>query len=129
MLAGATSATSVRTWPKAEATNMTKNEIQQEALSRARNGMAWSNYPIIIRGFMVKGIPESEIKPRENVFTFQAWRALGRTVRKGEHGIKVCTFLHMEKEDKETGEKKAYSRPWATTVFHISQTDPLQVTP
>jgi len=30
-----------------------------------------------IQGFAAKGIPESEIKPRENVFTFNAWKALG----------------------------------------------------
>jgi hypothetical protein len=35
-----------------------------------------SNYPTIYGGFKEKGIPESEIKPRENVFTYKAWRAL-----------------------------------------------------
>ena len=125
MLAGATSATNAPTEPKVEATNMTKNEIQQEALSRAVSGQSWGNYTAIYQGFMARGIPESEIKPRENVFTFQAWRALGRTVRKGEHGIKVCTFIQCEKEDKESGEKKAFRRPWATTVFHVSQTEEL----
>lgn len=72
---------------------------------------------------MAKGIPESDIKPRENVFTFNAWKALGRHVRKGEHGVAVVTFIECTKEDKETGEKKAFRRPWATTVFHVSQTE------
>jgi hypothetical protein len=99
---------------------------QVEALSRAVNGLSLGNYPAIFAGFMAKGIPESEIRPRENVFTYQAWRALGRQVRRGEHGVKVVTFVEMTKEDKETGEKKPFRRPWTTTVFHISQTDGIE---
>jgi hypothetical protein len=43
-----------------------------EALSRATTGQSMSNYPTIYGGFIAKGIPESEIKPRENVFTYNA---------------------------------------------------------
>ena len=95
-----------------------------ETLARATNGLSVSNYPAIFRGFMERGIPESEIKPRENVFTYNAWRELGRQVRRGEHGVKVLTFIDCEKRDERTGEvKETYRRPWSTTVFHISQTD------
>jgi hypothetical protein len=96
---------------------------QVEALSRAVNGLRLGNYPAIFTGFMAKGISETAIRPRENVFTYQAWRALGRQVRRGEHGVKVVTFVEMAKENKETGEKQSFRRPWTTTVFHISQTD------
>src|SRR5580704_584134 len=89
---------------------------QVEALSRAVNGLSLGNYPAIFAGFVAKGIPETAIKPRENVFTYQAWRALGRQVRRGEHGVKVVTFVEMTKENQETGEKKAFRRPWTTTV-------------
>jgi hypothetical protein len=79
-----------------------------------------SNYPTIYGGFMQKGIPESEIKPRENVFTYHAWRALGRQVRRGEHGVKVLTFVDCQKKDEQTGElKERFRRPFSTTVFHI----------
>ena len=61
-------------------------EVQAEALGRAAQGQSLINYPEIFRGMMAKGIPEADIRPRENVFTFNAWRALGRTVRKGEPG-------------------------------------------
>ena len=102
-------------------------EIRQEALSRATSGLTLSNYPAIFAGFMAKGIPESEIQPRVNVFTFNAWKALGRSVRKGEHGVHVLTFIDTVKEetDEQTGEvkKRVSSRPWGTTVFHISQTE------
>lgn len=107
---------------------MTTQAIQQEALSRATSGFTPSNYPAIYQGFMDKGIPEDEIKPRINVFTYEAWKALGRQVRKGEHGVKIVTYIDRSKKetDSETGEQKevSYRYPWHTTVFHISQTDP-----
>ncbi len=70
-----------------------REQMQQEALARAANGQTLTNWPAIIHGFMARGIPEHEIRPRENVFTYHAWRALGRQVRRGEHGVKVVTFV------------------------------------
>lgn len=104
------------------------SHVRQEALTRAVSGQTMSNYPAIYQGFVAKGIPESEIHPRENVFTFNAWRALGRTVRRGEHGVKVLTFIESASKeiDKDTGERKAIRRPWSTTVFHVSQTEALK---
>ncbi len=103
------------------------NERQAEALSRALTSQSWSNYPAIIQGFKSRGIPEGQILPRENVFTYQAWKALGRQVRKGEHGVKVVTFVKRDKKtkDRETGETKfeVVSMPRTVSVFHISQTD------
>ena len=100
---------------------------RQEALTRAISGQTMSNYPTIYQGFIAKGIPESEIVPRENVFTFNAWRALGRTVRRGEHGVKVLTFIERagKETDTDTGERKMIRLAWTTTVFHISQTEAL----
>jgi hypothetical protein len=72
---------------------LSKEELQTEALSRAAGGQLLTNWPAIFEGFMEKGIPESDNKPRENVFTFHAWRALGRQVRRGEHGVKVTTWV------------------------------------
>jgi hypothetical protein len=74
-------------------------QIQQEALSRAVGNQSLTNWPAIIYGFVAKGIPESEIRPRENVFTYHAWRALGRQVRRGEHGVKVTTFVSVQGKD------------------------------
>jgi hypothetical protein len=106
---------------------MTKSEIEAESLDRARSGQTMSNYPAIFAGLMVKGIPECEIKPRENVFTFNAWKALGRSVKKGEHGVKVVTFIerNVTERDPSTGEQveRSYRSPHTTTVFHISQTE------
>jgi antirestriction protein ArdC len=109
---------------------MSKTELQQEALSRALSGQTMSNYVPIFEGFLAKGIPETDIKPRENVFTYHAWRALGRQVKKGEHGVKVTTFVPMDKKetDPDTGEAKKVKigkRARTATVFHVSQTDPV----
>jgi hypothetical protein len=102
----------------------TSRSSKDEALSRARSGLSLTNYPTIFSGFAEKGIPESEIKPRENVFTYNAWRALGRRVRRGDHGVKVLTFVDCQKRDEETGQlKERFRRPSSTTVFHVSQTD------
>ena len=105
---------------------MTKIE-QAELLDRARNGVTMSNYPAIFDGFMAKGIAETDIKPRDNVFTFNAWKALGRSVKKGEHGVKVVTFIECDTKERDpaTGAetRRTYRKPHTTTVFHISQTE------
>jgi hypothetical protein len=108
---------------------MTKEQIQAEAIDRARNGQSFSNYPAIFAGFMAKGIAEADIKPRENVFTFNAWKALGRSVKRGEHGVKVMTFITVDGKseiDESTGAETVtagYRKPHVTTVFHVSQTE------
>ena len=105
---------------------MNANEIQSEALSRAVNSPSMSNYPAIFAGFMAKGIPEDQIKPRENIFSFQAWKALGRSVKKGEHGVRIATVRkgeRTERADDGTETKVGFSSPWHVTVFHVSQTD------
>jgi len=102
---------------------MTVNEMQQQALSNARNGQSLGNYATVIRGFMDKGIPEADIVPRVNVLTFHAWKALGRSVRKGEHGVSVCTFIPVAGKVSPDGTQSASRRvPRAVTVFHVSQT-------
>ena len=99
-------------------------EQQSEALSRAESGLSLINYPAIIGGFIDKDIPESEIIPRVNVFTYNAWKAKGRQVLQGEHGVKVVTWIDCKSKDidKDTGEPKKYKRAKSATVFHISQT-------
>jgi hypothetical protein len=103
-----------------------QSALASEALANARGRSSIFNYGAIFAGFAEKGIPEADILPRQNVFTFNAWRALGRTVKKGEHGVKVVTFVPMGEKDDGTGEKVATFRaPRTTTVFHVSQTKPL----
>ena len=91
--------------------------IQAEALANATQGDSLANFPAIYAGFMARGIPETDIQPRENIFTFNAWKALGRVVKRGEHGVRVQTFVPMTKktrdddgtETPQSYEMKAYS--------------------
>lgn len=108
------------------------SQLAQEALARAQIERSIANYAPIIDGFSQKGIPASEITPRVNVFTFFAWKAKGRRVRKGEHGVKITSWVPVlgkmkTEKDPKTGEEKTVAslRPKTTTVFHISQTDPI----
>lgn len=102
------------------------DEKALEALDRAENGKSTRNYLAIIDGFEEKGIDPHDIEPRRNVFTYKAWKAKGRQVKRGEHGVRVLTYIPIDKEkiDEKTGEKKEehYTAPRAATVFHISQT-------
>lgn len=103
-------------------------QIEAEALDRAQSGQSLSNFPAILEGFAAMGIAEAEILPRVNVFSYRAWRAKGRQVRKGEHGVKVLTYLPTDRKVKQAdGSIKVESgkRPWRATVFHITQTDPI----
>lgn len=94
--------------------------IQQEALDRAQTSNSVANLPAIFAAFAERGI--TDIQPRVNVFTFHAWRALGRTVRRGEKGVRVITWVPMTKKT-DAGDATAIGkRPRAAYVFHVSQT-------
>jgi len=101
---------------------MTKENIASEALQNALSGQSLINYENIINGFVEKGLNAEDITPRKNVFTYNAWRALGRYVRRGERGVKIVTWIKYDKVDKKSGEVTAHRMPHTTTVFHISQT-------
>ena len=106
---------------------MTQQAIRAEALSRATSSQALTNLPTIYAEFVARGIPEDEIKPRENVFTFHAWKALGRSVKKGEHGVRITTWVPMSrtvKADDGTEKEQVTRRCKSAHVFHVSQTEP-----
>ena len=121
---------------------ITRERLQAEALSRAMHGQATSNLAAIVDGFKAMGIAEADISPRENVFTFWAWKALGRQVRKGEHGVRVTTWVESRKalrsdardrqsdvadDGTEASTRSRLARP--VTVFHISQSEPVSGVP
>lgn len=95
---------------------------QTDALARATQGASFLNYPAIIQGFIEKGIAPADITPRVNVFTFNAWKAKGRSVKKGEKGVRVVTFVERAKQ-LDNGESIVSRFPSTTVVFHVSQTE------
>lgn len=116
---------------------LSRSQITAEALRNAVTRESTMNYEAIFEGFEAMGIPMEDVQPRENVFTYNAWLALGRQVRKGEHGVKVVTYIERKAKAGDGAEAKpegkgegegaeSYRFPRTTTVFHISQTDPVQ---
>ena len=106
---------------------MRNQALLDQALRNATENQSFANYDAIFEGFLEMGISEDSILPRENIFTFNAWLAKGRVVRRGEHGVKVVTFVPCNLKDAKTGEDKHIGRrPRTTTVFHISQTDKIK---
>jgi len=106
---------------------------QMEALGRAQGGASARNDALIILGFMAIGINDAQ--PRIDCFTYNAWQAKGRQVKrrpgnveKGKYGVSIPVWIPIAgKTDPETGkpgEKKL--RPKSATVFHISQTEPIE---
>jgi antirestriction protein ArdC len=97
---------------------MKQQAIARQALHNATTNQSMTNYATILEGLSKIGIPMQDIKPRDNVFTFHAWKALNRHVKKGEKGVKILTWKkYITKE----GEEKM--RPDVAYVFHISQTE------
>jgi len=117
---------------KSRKTPAERLQMAQDALARARSNPSIANYATVIEAFADRGINPCDIDPKTNVFTFNAWRALGRTVRRGEKSVKITTFVPCNRP----GEPAAPTEPGATPaprsmrpvtacVFHISQTDPI----
>ena len=126
-------------------TAITREQLQAEALNRAMHGQSTSNLDEIFKGFKAMGIAEVDILPRQNIFTFWAWKALGRKVCKGEHGVRVTTWIESRRQLRsnsneqqsnaaDTAEvasdahtRSRFSLP--VTVFHISQTEQVSGVP
>lgn len=109
-----------------------RRAMNQEALDRARGSQALTNLPTVYAAFMERGIAEADIKPRDNVLTYHAWQALGRQVKRGEHGVAVLTWIQTDGEhDPNTGEEIKRPGRFARTayVFHISQTEQIENEP
>ncbi len=103
----------------------TPTDTDAQALDRARHCRGRENIARVYSAFLDRGIPEEDILPGENILTFRAWKALGRFVSKGQHGVRLLTYVErdkkVERDGKETTERVTF--PKSTHVFHISQTE------
>ncbi len=83
-----------------------------------------TNEEKVTKEFLKRGIPEGQIKHKENIFTFKKWEFLGRMVRKGEHGVRIITLApHKPRRFSKSG--KELLQPFVTSVFHVTQTEDL----
>jgi len=103
-----------------------KTETPEQAAARIQAGGWNQNCALVIMAFAARGIDPDDIKPKDNVLTYRAWRGRGRQVRKGEHGETITTYIPIEKKNKKTGKTEESVRPRSCRVFHISQTDPIE---
>ena len=103
----------------------TKNALQQQALDRAKNGISLRNDVAVIQAFAQRGITA---RPRVDTFTYAAWKALDRQVRRGEHGVKITTWIPIDAKTDASGEVTcpAGVRPKIASVFHVSPTDTIR---
>ena len=100
-----------------------------ESLANAVSCNSTSNYAAILDGFTSRGIPAEIVIPRENVFTFNAWIALGRKVRDGEQGVGIVIFVKRKGKAAAGTPGRVDARglyPIRTQVFHISQTEAIR---
>jgi hypothetical protein len=111
-------------------------ESAADALARIQASENEANYPAVISAFVARGIPAEQVLPRENVFTYRAWQAKGRQVKRGEKSVKIDVWIEYDKKG-EKGENGAPAtgpdgRPErgrarrSVAVFHISQTEPIE---
>ena len=110
-------------------TQAERRERELEALASAKraepNG---ENDVLCLLEFERRGLDTADVHtfgPQQNVFRFNAWRALGRTVKRGEHGVRLTVWGPIGKVeiDPTTGEKKPRKcGPVTAYVFHVSQT-------
>jgi antirestriction protein ArdC len=100
-----------------------REQMQRAALERARNPRLGPNIARVLAECAERGFVDPPPVPGRTVLTFTAWRALGRTVRRGERGIRIPVVIPTP-NDPETGEPGRRIIHTAA-VFHVSQTDPL----
>jgi hypothetical protein len=96
--------------------------MQANALQRAQTGTSIQNEMIVLMEFQSRGIPANQMHPRENCLTFHAWKAKGRSVMKGEHGVKVDTYFPRIETDLSTGQERECLVRRTAVIFHESQT-------
>lgn len=58
-------------------------------------------------------------------FTYRRWQAQGQQVQKGEHGVKLTTWIPVTKTDDDGTKKVTGKRPKGYTVFCRCQVKPV----
>lgn len=105
--------------------NAAQAEKYQAALNRASNPRSILNMAAVVEAAQAAGIADAV--PGENVLTFNAWKAKGRVVMKGQKALcKLPVFYSRDVRDPSSGEVNTIKRPGSSAVFHISQTEPLR---
>ena len=104
-----------------------RDDRNNEALSNGTRFVPNSNDGPVTLEFKARGIPVEDIHtfaPDQNVFTYNAWQAQGRQVRKGETSVRCTVWIPVVVKSKDPDKPdKTRSRMHNACLFHISQTD------
>ena len=84
----------------------------QEA--KSFNGYSMTNAMILTGAAAKRGC---QCKPYQDWFTYKRWQAQGCQVKRGEHGVKLSTFVTMTKTDDDGNKEIIGRRPWTSVVF------------
>lgn len=106
----------------------------ENSLANASRHAPNSNDIPVIMEFQTRGLSSDKVHtfgPEQNVYTYNAWQAKGRQVRKGERSVRCTVWIPVVVKGKpdairESDRKdRTRSRMHNACLFHISQTDPI----
>jgi len=66
---------------------------------------------------MTAEVKRCQCQPYKDWFTYQRWLAQGYQVQKGEHGIRLTTWIAVTKKDEDGNEVVTGRRPKSYTRF------------
>jgi len=104
----------------------------EESLVNGSRCQPNSNDMPVIMEFEGKGIPADQVNtfgPDQNVYTYNAWQAQDRQVRKGEKSVTCTVWIPVVVKGKPDAIREAdrkdrtRSRMHNACLFHVSQTD------
>jgi hypothetical protein len=89
-----------------------------DALRHELNQRAGSNDLAVILAFEAEGL--TDVRPRENVFTFNAWKACGRSVLAGQKSVRDLFHLSQTQPDPNWDESWAIPEVWTVRRFWLT---------
>ena len=82
--------------------------------AKSFTGYSMANALIVAAAAAKRGC---QCQPYEDWFTYKRWLAQGYQVKRGEHGVRLSTFVEMTKTDDDGNKTIIGKRPWRSTVF------------
>jgi hypothetical protein len=91
---------------------MTAQEKQEKAQqAKTFDTFSAQNYSIL------KAKLACTCEPYQDIFTFNRWSLQGYKINKGEHALKIMTYVKYDIRDKNDNIVKTISKPKTTNVF------------
>lgn len=104
--------------------------ILQAGLKQLTDGLEWKNYLNTLCYFSKYSLRNTvmiyaQCPDATYVAGFSAWKEMGRSVNKGEKGIKIFAPIEVKRTDPKTGEETKETSFRVVHVFDVSQTSPI----